>query len=191
MSVRVIVPPEPIVTPADIPGEHGADDAFVTSLIAAAQEDIDGPTGWLGRALGVQTLEYRGDCLPDRLPFRPIIYVEAVTSGGDAVDLAVWRDDGALTWSSGQHRGDVVIRYRAGYDGAAVEEGGTGKVPERARQAIIMTVKHMLEMVDRDVFETQESVVGIGATTRSVTPYVSQAVRDAVESLLFRLKVFA
>src|SRR5690606_38610874 len=117
MTIRVIVPPAPIVTAGDIPGDHAADDAMVAAIIAAAQESIDGPTGWLGRSLGEQTLEYYGNCLPCRLPLRPIIEVEAVTVDGETVALPVWRDDGTLTWPAGARGGDVVITYRAGYNG--------------------------------------------------------------------------
>lgn len=189
MSVRVIIPPAPIVSPGDISGGHADDDARVLAMIESAQEDIDGPTGWLGRALGVQTLELRCACLPAHLPFRPIIEIETVTVGGETVDSPEWRDDGSLTWPSGAPRGETVIRYIAGYNGDPVKDGGTGKVPERARQAIILMVKGMLDMTEHDVFQTQESVVGVGSSARSVTPYVSQAVREAAENLLYRLKV--
>lgn len=67
MSVVVITPPAPIVTP-DAAGQHlrldpGADTALLQVYIAAAQGMIDGPMGWLGRAVGVQTLELRLDGL--------------------------------------------------------------------------------------------------------------------------------
>lgn len=189
MSVRVIIPPEPIVSPGDIAGDHGEDDAGVLAMIEAAQEDIDGPTGWLGRSLGKQTLELRAVCLPAHLPYRPIIDVESVTVGGEVVENPEWQDDGRLTWPAGAPSGETVIRYTAGYDGESVENGGTGKVPARAKQAIILMVKGMRDMTEHDVFQTQESVVGVGASARSVTPYVSQAIREAAENLLFRLKV--
>lgn len=45
MITRVVVPPAPILTPADVPGSHASDDARVAALIAAATEELDGPTG--------------------------------------------------------------------------------------------------------------------------------------------------
>lgn len=197
MTVRVIVPPAPIVTPADIPGDHAANDAVVLSMIAAAQEDIDGPTGWLGRALGVQTLELTVEhpCSPIiRLPFPPILEVLAAWSGDDEVPVdqyvpgapSIAFGFGALL-TAGK---PVRIRYRAGYNGQPVVDDGTGPVPERARQAIILTVKSMMDMTTKDVFQTQESVVGISSKARSVTPYVSQAVREAADNLLHRLRVY-
>ena len=56
MTLTVVTPPEPIVSPDDIPGTHAADDAGIAALIAAVTEQIDAPHGWLGRSLGTQTL---------------------------------------------------------------------------------------------------------------------------------------
>lgn len=65
MSVVVIVPPKPIVSLA-LAKQHlrvdGDDeDELITSYIATAQAAIDGPGGWLNRAIMPQTLELRQD----------------------------------------------------------------------------------------------------------------------------------
>lgn len=66
MKVVVITPPEPIVSlelaKAHLRVDDDDSDALIAVYIAAAQGAIDGPAGWLGRAIGVQTLELR---LPD------------------------------------------------------------------------------------------------------------------------------
>src|SRR5690606_28165025 len=132
MTVRVIVPPEPIVTPGDIPGSHAGNDAAVTRAIAAATRTIDGPSGWLGRALGPQTLELSGwfGCERVRLPFPPIIDIVSVVTedrdgNAETVDPSMYRRDGdclvvkpGASWVTRPvHR----IRYEAGYDGEEVE----------------------------------------------------------------------
>ncbi|MHB2265665.1 hypothetical protein [Aliihoeflea sp. PC F10.4] len=185
MSTRIIEPPTPIVTPADIPGDHAADDAFITLLIGGVQSEIDGARGWLGRALGVQTIELTGDCMPDRLPFQPIIEVISVTVDGEEVDVPAWEQDGRLTWDRRIGSGTTVIRYRAGYDADK-----TGPVPPNAKAAIILATNLLKSMGEGDIFQQQESVVGIGATSRNVTPYVAETIEKAVGNLLAPLRVY-
>ncbi len=67
--LRVIDPPAPLVTlervKAHLRVDGAEEDDLIAVYIAAAQATIDGPGGWLGRALGRQTIEYR-TWLPDR-----------------------------------------------------------------------------------------------------------------------------
>lgn len=60
MATTVVTPPAPIVTIDEVRQhlrvDHSDDDAVLTSLIAAAQQAIDGPYGWLGIAISEQTL---------------------------------------------------------------------------------------------------------------------------------------
>ncbi len=47
---------------------------LIQAYIAAAQATIDGPGGWLGRALGKQTIEYRTWLPePERLRHHPAV----------------------------------------------------------------------------------------------------------------------
>ena len=85
MRVIVITPPAPVVTweEADQHLRLDGDDEqreMVERLIAAATQHIDGPDGWLGRALGLQTLEARmcGFCDLIRLSYQPIVDVVSV-----------------------------------------------------------------------------------------------------------------
>jgi len=101
MFARVITPPQPIVTPAAIAGGHAPTDAAVASMIAAVTEEIDGPTGWLGRSLGPQTIEATGwiGCRRFRLPCGPVIKIVSVVTedcDGNTVteDASTWRQDG-------------------------------------------------------------------------------------------------
>ena len=86
-SVVTITAPAVLVSLANIKAHLniGAgvtdDDAILTIYIAAACAHIDGPDGWLGRAIGMQTLEYRADTFstdPILLPVGPVISVVSV-----------------------------------------------------------------------------------------------------------------
>jgi hypothetical protein len=65
MSVVVVTPP-PLIVSRDLAKKHlridnDAEDILIDVYLAAAQAAIDGPMGWLGRCVGVQTLEARFD----------------------------------------------------------------------------------------------------------------------------------
>lgn len=86
MRVVVVETPAPVVTWEDadqhlrLSGDT-SQQAEVEAMIAAATQHIDGPDGWLGRSIGVQTLEARGpffDGCSWTLPCRPVIDVESV-----------------------------------------------------------------------------------------------------------------
>nr|WP_278520059.1 head-tail connector protein [Brucella anthropi] len=90
-QVRVITAPEPVVTLEEAKRhlivDHDDDDDLIRSLIASATMWLDGPTGWLGRSLGVQTLELRAcdffslscqfDIIP--LPFPPVLEIISIS----------------------------------------------------------------------------------------------------------------
>lgn len=128
----------------------------------------------------------------------------------DAGSRSSIRFDADYVFPSGLHESRAVaVTYRAGYETIPEEPEvpavpGEGEdpgtpaipavpekvtVPANARFAIALMVQHMKSMVERDLFETQESVVGVGATMRAVTPYVGQSITDAVNSLLDGLRV--
>lgn len=70
---------------------HDDEGALIAAYVAAASGSIDGPDGWLGRALGVQTLEIWlptfGTCGWISLPYPPAIEVQAVEYFDEAGDL--------------------------------------------------------------------------------------------------------
>jgi uncharacterized phiE125 gp8 family phage protein len=63
MKLVVIDPPAPIVSlalaKAHLRVDNDDEDSLISLYIGAAQGAIDGPEGWLGKAVGVQTLELR------------------------------------------------------------------------------------------------------------------------------------
>lgn len=153
ISVKVVTAPDPIVTlqqaKAHLAVEHDEHDDLIAGLVAAATQHLDGPEGWLGRALGLQTLEVSADRLPAAflpLPYPPLREVLAVECReGDAwaaLDPATWELDPAglmrrsgASWPSVAFGpGVVCVRFKAGYD--------PGQVPQPILQAILLTVGH-------------------------------------------------
>lgn len=165
--VRVIEAPAPIVTIeearahlSDLPAE---DETYVKSLILAATTWIDGPTGWLGRPLGIQTLELSApdfaalDCEYYPLPFSPVLAgVSVKFRRPDGVwdevpaDDRVFDEMGAFpaagkSWPNVfTGRGDNVrIRYKVGcgwLDGDPASP--VSHVPESIKFAILLLVAH-------------------------------------------------
>jgi uncharacterized phiE125 gp8 family phage protein len=132
MRVVVVEPPAAAVSLEEakrhLRVDHPDDDALITSLIAAAQGHVDGPGGWLGRAIGVQTLEARLSGMPGcgvLLPYPPLVGVQEISFEGVTIDPQTYRladsedritlQRGASWPASGQADGSVKIRYRAGY----------------------------------------------------------------------------
>lgn len=137
--VMVITSPERIVTleqaKQHLRVDSEDDDALIGVFIDSAIGHIDGPDGWLGRAIGEQTLEARLDGFvsdPIRLPYPPVIDVTAVVYedvGGadrtlDAETYEVRDDVIGTAWGKSwpqtrAYRGagrSVRITYRAGYE---------------------------------------------------------------------------
>ena len=168
MRVVVIEGPEPAVSLVeakrhlrivDTDGDGNVlpseDDPYVEALIAAAQGHIDGPTGWLGRAIGVQTLEADLDgFVYDRidLPYRPIIDIVSVSyqeSAGQAITLGpsfyqLRGDQLGSAWGQNWPMSRKArIRYRAGY-GRWEGEGDDRKLvtaaPAPIKQAMLLMI---------------------------------------------------
>ncbi|OJU03585.1 MAG: hypothetical protein BGN87_18450 [Rhizobiales bacterium 65-79] len=204
MSLRVITPPAPIVDTTDLLIDD-SDGLRAVLVIAAVTEMIDGPTGWLGRALGPQTLEYSGwfgHC-HIRLPCPPIIKIVgvfAVDKDGveTEIDAGDYRlDDDCLIIADGtawdrceKHR----IRYKAGYNGmsgAAEGELQTGDVPARAQQAIILAAQHMINTGSENLFLSVDEVEGIGRKQYVVSDAARATIEATCDRLLMGLRVFA
>lgn len=154
MRITGVVAPAPIVTVAEVKAwtriDCADDDALVEGLIVAATQWLDAPSGWVGRALGVQTLEmtFGAECWRrGRLPLwyppiRDVVSVHYHDADGLEHDLAdaSWRLSGeavvpevGVSWPDVECRPDAArVVYRAGYD----------IVPEPIRLAIMMLVAH-------------------------------------------------
>ncbi|NTS64161.1 phage gp6-like head-tail connector protein [Sphingomonas sp. HHU CXW] len=158
MRVLVITRPDPVVSLADAKAhckvEDDSEDALIKAYVAAATSHIDGPDGWLGRALGVQVLEARcgaacGDTI--RLPFPPVVelvsisYLDAdgVEQMGDLADVEVLGRDlvaaSSWPWVGGSSRREAVrIRYRAGYPVDDSGDSPRSTLPAAIRAAILL-----------------------------------------------------
>ncbi|APR51994.1 phage gp6-like head-tail connector protein [Sphingomonas koreensis] len=190
MRVVVVTPPiDPVVT-LDIAKQHlridgNDDDALISAMVAAVTNHLDGPEGWLGRALGVQELEARFDKTSFgryvRLPFEPVLELTAVEylDGGDVIvqaDLADFELLGAklvpadtvFPWEVGSWRREAVrVRYRAGYE----------TLPAAINAAILLMVG--------DLYANRESVI-TGPSAAAIAIPMS----TTVEALLTPFRVF-
>lgn len=173
-------------------------------MIAAVTAEIDGPDGWLGRALGPQTLELSLPCwtydfLP--LPFPPLIEVTGLTyldvdGVEQTLDTADWSNDSESVWLSRNWRfpalakqpDPIRLRYRAGYNGVAVKDGGTGPVPAQVKQAIILSVQHIQSLGAQNLFIRADEVDGIGRREYTVSDQAGAVIRKASERLLSGLR---
>lgn len=198
MTVRVISGPTPIVSPADVPGSHAANDATITALIAAVQAGIDGPTGWVGRSFGEQTLRLTTDrfCRVLRLPYEPVTDITSVKyRDREGVEQTV--DDTSYRIAGGNSLvfaadysfppvacvpDAVTVEYEAGYEQA--------DMPASAKQAVIIGVQQLKPLGERDLSLREEDVEGVGSTTYTVSEASAALVKSATESLLAPLKVW-
>ncbi len=189
MRVIVVTPPAPVVTFADAAarlklGSGIAQQADVESMIAGATAMFDGPAGgWLGRAIGSQTLEMRCDGFTDchgnplRLPFPPITSISSVKYLDQAgveqtVSSASYElvDRDLLPSLSGSFpsalaRSEAVrVRYVAGYSA----------VPANIKNGILLAVG--------DMYRFRET---LAVTTVEQLPSAA-----SIESLLGTLRVY-
>jgi uncharacterized phiE125 gp8 family phage protein len=169
MTVIVIEPPSPVVSVEDakmhLRVEHSEDDSLIAGLIAAATGWLDGPDGWLGRALGGQVLEWQADgwpCNDFALPYPPLVEVISVSYVDPEGDEQTWDFptplyfDDLPTVRGRPH--DIKIRYRAGYGAFNSEDPPVwvNAIPAQLRAAILMLVAQW--------YETREAVtVGVSA----------------------------
>jgi hypothetical protein len=190
--VTVIVPPEPLLTAdqldvalrldlqvGDSPALERGD---VEDKIAEATAMLDGPSGWLGRALGPQTLELSVETRGERfieLQFPPIISLVSIAyddSDGNeqTLDPADYRlRRGAVYFTStAPDSEDMRIRYRAGYSDGNSPEGAN--VPRNVLAALKLMVGDLWE-------NRQGQVIGSGAAI----------INPTVEALLAGLKLYS
>ena len=192
----VIEPPAPLLTP-DLVRERLAvsdrvTDDTLAAYIAAATADLDCPGGWLGRALGAQTLEARLDAFPghcrrgfehddplrDRhrhrlaltLQFPPIVSIVGVTyrdACGEAqtVDPSTYVFDGdrTITPVVGGAWPPTIPASEAVR--IRYEAGyAEGQLPVAIGQAIVIGVSLILSMTRPDILLKQDTVVGVSST---------------------------
>jgi len=155
VTVRVITPALPILTVDEVKrqvrleADEHEEDAYLASLIAAAQGWIDGPEGWLGRSIGPQLLELRIDhpCSSVvQLPCRPVLEVTAAWAGDDVVTIDPdVLSFGAFDFGSSFSGAPVRVRYWAGY-GERAENPAPGEpvwiasVPAPIKHAMLLLI---------------------------------------------------
>lgn len=163
MRIRVVAKPAPIIdlarAKAHLRVEHNRDDGYIQGLVAGVVGWLDGPDGWLGRALGPQTLELKTGDWRDllRLPYAPIIEIVALTYVSPAgvstpVDEDLYTADQlgltlahGKSWPAIRSPGDVITcRYRAGYLDTFAEPH-VEDAPEAIKAAILLMVGHLYE----------------------------------------------
>jgi uncharacterized phiE125 gp8 family phage protein len=136
MHVEVVTPPAEVVSLEEakklIVVEHDEDDELIQAAVTAATQVLDGPNGYLRRAIGAQKLSatlYEWPCRPLLLPYPPIVAVEAISyldvnGAGQTVDAATYQllPGGRLQLAYGMLwpnrrscRDPITIRYTAGW----------------------------------------------------------------------------
>lgn len=182
-SVVVIDPPAAIVSleeaKAHLRVDDAGEDTLIQGLVAAATGMIDGPTGWLGRALGRQTLELRRCGFPScgwiALPYRPIATIVSVSYDDAAgapqiLDPASYRlydrvliTTPNLTWpDAASHPESLRVRYSAGYE--------AGKVPPNALAAIKLMVGDLYRYRETAALGTLSAVPMSATVTALLAP---------------------
>ena len=202
-TVAVITPPAAIVTTAEAKKQLGVtgagDDTYIDSLVAVATQTIDGPNGWLGRAIGSQTLELRMDRFPCAdeisLPLPPLVSrtsvkyddadgAEQTLSAEDYRLTGAGTDAGLIRLKSGKSWPNIIeqaeavrVRYVAGY-------GLAEAVPGPIKQAVLLMVQALYGLKDRNLFISSESVDGVASTSYVVSENAGNVMRTAAEGLL-------
>ena len=202
-SVIVVTPPEPLFTSQEI---IGAVDTDVDDMIVATIAEFDGPDGWLGRAIGPQTLEMGMDCWPLRrmkLPYSPIIRVISLKyTDPSGVEQTVSDDNyglsGSFIWFKPSWVAPelmdmpraVRILYEAGYNNEDVATGGTGPVPSQIKRAVTLSVQYLRALGKDDLFLQLDEVDGVGRKQYVVSEKAGQIIQDAADRLLGGLRIF-
>lgn len=183
MRVIVVTGPTPVVTWEEADRHLKLDGdttqkAEVEAFIAAATQHLDGPNGWLGRAIGQQTLEARFDNFGCRrglfLPFPPVVSITSLkyldTNGTEqTIDPADYDDFGAnlvpapgFAWPSPQVRRECVrVRYVAGY----------AEVPAPIKAATLMIVGDLYKHRETVTSDTVNAVPMSATVANLLQPF--------------------
>lgn len=184
-------------------GSEVSDDVMEV-FITAARQQIDGPNGWLGRALITQTWQESLDefpCGKINIPLAPLQEVSSVSyigSDGSSVEMGTDLYQVGLgsqpyivaaygsTWPTIQCRTDAVtIEFTAGYGDDPTD------VPQNIRLAIALMAGQFRSMSARNLFISAETVDGVGSKNYVVGGNAQFAIDGAVASLLAGYRVFA
>lgn len=201
--IVVIVPPDPesVLSTAEAKAHlrvaGAGDDGLIEQLVAAVFSHIDGPEGWLGRALAAQTLELRQDCFPrgDAIylpcePTRSIVSVTYVDREGaeQVIQAADYRLIGSEVVCGRRQRWpqtydepeSVRVQYVAGHDPA----------PPAVVAALKLMLGNLYNLVGPDARLRKRVVEGVGSREWDTTGKFNETADRAVTALLTPLRIF-
>lgn len=201
--VVVAVAPAPVLSLADAKAHlrvaGNGDDDMIEALVAAATNQIDGPAGWLGRAIGAQTLELLRDDFPCAagwiaLPCPPVVALVSVTyEDADGIDRTIPLDSlrlrgGTLALAAGASWPstsgaieNVRIRYTAGYTAP----------PPAILAALKLMTGTLYSFARPDPQLKKEVVEGVGSQEFDLSGSFDLATNRAVDSLLAPFRVWS
>lgn len=181
-------------------------DEMLEALINGVVGTLDAGTGWLGRALCLQTWEYRLDAFPSdgcaiKLPYPVLTELTSLKyDDSDGAEQTLVEDTDYRVIGLGGHdrasvepiyngswptaRGDIEavrIRYECGY--AALD------MPAPIKAAVALGVRHLLSMGERNLFLSREETPGVRSRQWTVSDSAGAAVKDTVASLLATYRV--
>jgi uncharacterized phiE125 gp8 family phage protein len=159
---------------------HSSDDAMLAIYLAAARQWIDGPDGWLNRAIMLQTWELSLDTFPSaeiRLPLIPVKQIDSIKyDDSNGAEQTMPPGDYFLDnpahpswvlpyvgtgWPSTMATANAVrVRFICGYDTAAV-------VPATLKAAVLLMTGYLYEHREATV----EDAFTAGAVRALLNPY--------------------
>jgi uncharacterized phiE125 gp8 family phage protein len=213
-------PTDAVVTLAEAKAQlritDSANDMMIQAVIDAAVAQLDPALGgWLGQALRPQTWEIRRNWFPyscwprDQhipLSYPPLLTVDSVTYiDGNGVQQTLIEDtDFRVLNRGGQGKASIApiyggvwplsvrcdpesvkIRYTAGYEIATAD-----LLPAPIKQAVLLMVKHIYNLGERNLFVSTDTVEGVGSRQYIVTDNAANVMRIASENLLATYRVF-
>lgn len=182
MRILVITPPEIFVTLEEakahlrVEQDDDHEDDLIDALVSAACAHIDGPEGWLGRAVGQQTLELRRCSFPAciDLPYPTVTEVTSIlyddADGAEqTLSTSLYRVYGHLiarapdaTWPATESTPESVrVQYEAGYE----------EVPAPIKQAVLLMVGDMFKHRESTQIGAISSVPMSMTVDRLLAPY--------------------
>lgn len=180
--LTLVTPPQPLVTLQEakihMRVSHGRENDHLDALIKAATEYLDGPTGIMGRCLGIQTWDMTIPAFSDpiKLEIGPAVSVESIkyfdVNGAEQTlpdsEYYLMRDGLApyvrlkvgKSWPSVEDRDDAItIRFVAGVE----------TVPRPIWAAILMIASHL--EVNREIQVTERTFSTGFSVDDLIAPY--------------------
>lgn len=143
------------------------DDTYLQALIDVATANIDGPEGWLGRAIRQQELELTTNRFPDatdvgrpgpvKLPMPTLISVDAVTytaTDGTTATITDFREFGV-----GAPYGGYILPALSSSWPSVLGDAGSVRIAFTAGyETIPKSIKHAILLMVSGYYENRESV---------------------------------